>query len=388
MSDLEELVREELRARVAAAEAQHPQESAVALLRGLDRRISVTRMRRRWTGAALSAVAVAAAIALPLTLLPPAPTRLPSLGFGRHYMVPPTVPLSDPSLTPPGWTPLTYRDAQISVPSSWVVQGPLGSVCGVTTHGGVLFGRQYRPARLSGCRLPPTTVFVSAIPYRLAAGWGGPADQALTHRINGIPVARLPAAGRALSYAALSLGVEVTAVGPKAGQVIATLTRAPRSVALAPGRPFAVPSGWRRHHFGGIVFAAPSTWPVKRTSEWSNCLSRPVRPGELTLSTATEFGCRGGLASPVGLAGEQRPIAGMSVGAGRVAVQGATPGRYWRCIRLHGVRACTPREAAFVGVYLELILYLPGRPLPTVVDIGLAGTGATTRAILDSIKPR
>jgi hypothetical protein len=59
-----------------------------------------------------------------------------------------------------------------------------------------------------------------------------------------------------------------------------------------------------------------------------------------------------------------------------------------RCMRLHNVRACIPHEGAFVGVYLELVLYLPGRPLPTVVDIGLAGTGATTRAILDSIKPR
>jgi len=180
MSDLEELVREELRARVAAAEAQHPQESAVALLRGLDRRISVTRMRRRWTGAALSAVAVAAAIALPLTLLAPAPTLIPPAGGGKHGTPPHgTVPLSDPSLTPPGWTPLTYRDAQISVPSSWVVQGPLGSLCGVTTNGGVQFGRLYSPIGLSnlGCRLPPTTVFVSALrryPRRVPEEIGAP----------------------------------------------------------------------------------------------------------------------------------------------------------------------------------------------------------------------
>ena len=376
MNDLEELVREELRARVAAAEAENPAEPGAALLRGMDRRISVTRMRRRRTGAALSAVAVAAAIALPLTLLAPDPALIHSAGHGWHR----TVPLSDPSLTPPGWTPLTYRDAQISVPSSWVVQGPLGSVCGVSTHGGVLFGRQYRSARLNGCRLPPTTVFVSTLrqyPRMLPA-----------QRLNGIPVTRLPGERGALSYAVPSLGVKVTAVGPKARQVIVTLTRAPRSVALAPGRPFAVPSSWRWHRFGGIVFAAPGAWPIKRTSEWSNCLGRPVRPGVLTLSTATKFGCRGPLVSLSGLAGQQRPVAGMSVGAGRVAVEGATPGRYWRCMRLHGVRACTPNDAAFGGVYLELILYLPGRPLPTVVDIGLAGTGAATRAILDSIKPR
>jgi hypothetical protein len=376
MSDLEELVREEFRARVAAAEAQHPPESAAALMCGLDRRISAARLRRRWTAAALSAVAVAAAMVLPLTLLAPARPRIPAVVRERHN----AVPLSDPSLTPPGWTPLTYRDAQVSVPSSWVVQGSAGSVCWVTTNGGVLFGRQSRQARPNGCRLPPTTVFVSAIPYRSARG--------LTQHINGIPVRRLSAARGELSFAAPSLGVEVTAVGPKARQVIATLTRSPRSVALAPGRAFPVPSGWRWHQFGGIVFAAPRAWPVKRTSEWSNCLSRPVRPGVLTLSTATEFGCHGGLASLIGLAREQGPLAGMSVGAGRVAADDATPGQYLRCMRLHNVRACIPHEGAFVGVYLELVLYLPGRPLPTVVDIGLAGTGATTRAILDSIKPR
>src|SRR5262249_45727027 len=191
----------------------------------------------------------------------------------------------------------------------------------------------------------PTPVFVSTL--------GQHPRMPPAQRINGIPVIRQQEARRALSYAVPSLGVDVTAVGPKAAQVIETLTRAPRSVALAPGRPFAVPSGWRWHRFGGIVFAAPGAWPIKRTSEWSNCLGRPVRPGVLTLSTATKFGCRGPLVSLSGLAGQQRPVAGMSVGAGRVAVEGATPGRYWRCMRLHGVRACTPNDAAFGGVYLE-----------------------------------
>jgi hypothetical protein len=376
MSDLEELIRDELRARVAAAEAEHTDELAPALMRGLDRRISVTRLRRRWTGAALSAVAVAAAIALSLTLLAPAPLIIP-VGGGKHS----AVPLSDPLLTPPGWTALTFRDAQISVPSSWVVQGRRGSICGVTAGGGVVLGRQY-PVRLGrvGCRLPPTTVSVSAIRQMPRM----PPRQ----RLNGIPVIRQPTVRGALSYVAPSLLVEVTAVGPKASQVIATLTRAPRSVALAPGPAFAVPSGWRWHDFGGIVFATPGAWRVKRTRVWGNCISRPVQRGMLTLSTAAEFGCHGGLVSLSGLAGQQAPLTGMSVGAGRIAAAYATPGRYWHCIRLHGVRACIPNEGASAGVYLELLLYLPGRQLPTVVDIGLAGTGATTRTILDSIKPR
>ena len=380
MNDLEDLVREELRARAEAADAEHPAEPAAALLGAMDRRIRAARLRRRWTAAAFSGAAIAAAVTLPLALLSPGvPPSIRSVRPGGHG----TVPLSDPALTPPGWTPLTYRDAQISVPSSWVVQGPLGSVCGATTHGGVLFGRVYRPG-LSGCQLsaglvPPTTVFVS--PLRQMP------RRAPIQRINGIPVTRLPNLRGTLSYVVPSLRVQVTAVGPEARQVIGTLTRSPRAVALAPGRAFAVPSGWRWHHFGGINFAAPGVWRVQRTSSWDNCFSRPVRSGVLTLSTATEFGCHGGLASLSGLARDWAPVDGMAVGAGRVAADAATPGQYWRCIHVHGVRACIPHEGVSIGAYLELIMKLPGRHVPTVIDIGLAGTGATTRTILDSIRP-
>ena len=333
-------------------------------------------MRRRWTASALSAVAVATAVVVPLALLGPraAPVRLARQG--GHG----TVPLSDPSLTPPGWTPLTYRDAQISVPSSWVVQPAQGSICGVTTNGAVHLGRRYNPARLSrsGCQLPPTTVFVSAIPYRPAP--------VLTRRINGIPVGRLPSVRGAVSYAVPSLGVEVTAVGPKAGLVIETLTRSPRSVALAAGRAFPVPRGWRWHHFGGIVFAAPRAWRIQRTDRWGNCFGRFVLAGTLRLSTARVFGCRGGLASPTGLA-EFRPVAGMTVGTGRLVNGDARDAAYSRCTQLRGMRECVQKQGTVTGVFLALMLFRHGRPGPTEVDIGLAGTGAIARTIFDSIRP-
>lgn len=384
MNDIEDLVRQELRARVAAAEAAaaggQPTGQRTALLGELDRRIRRARLRRRWTAALLSATAFAAAIVLPLTLLTPGATT----GSGPSMSTAPRapVPLSDPSLTPSGWSPLTYRDAQVSVPSSWVVQEPLGSLCGVTTGGGVLLGRKFRPAELNGagCRLPATSVSMSPIPWV--------PRPVMRQRINGIPVGRLPAASGSLSYAVPVLGVEVTATGPKASQVLATLTRSPASVVLAPGPAFAVPRGWRWHDFGGIRFATPGAWRLARSDRWGSCDSRPVEPGTLLLSTATTFGCRGGMEMIPPLARSWAPTSGVTVGAGRLATADATPGVYRRCIRLRGMRTCIPHEGMQVGEFLILVAYPRGRPGPTLVEIGLAGNGATARTIFDSIRPR
>src|SRR5262249_56734418 len=115
-------------------------------------------------------------------------------------------------------------------------------------------------------------------------------------RINGIPVTRLPNLRGTLSYLVPSLRVQVTAVGPEARQVIGTLTRSPRAVALAPGRAFAVPSGWRWHHFGGINFAAPGAWRGPRARALGNWLRRPGRAGGVPRPTATQIGCPSGRA--------------------------------------------------------------------------------------------
>jgi hypothetical protein len=131
-------VREELRARVAAAEAaaagEQPSGQPVVLIGQLGRRIRRARLRRRWTASALSAVAIAAAVAVPLALLSPGHPRINPLLIGPHAIG----PLSDPSLTPPGWAPVADGAAQISVPADWQVA--TRPVCGRAVPGYVILG--------------------------------------------------------------------------------------------------------------------------------------------------------------------------------------------------------------------------------------------------------
>lgn len=206
-------------------------------------------------------------------------------------------------------------------------------------------------------------------------------------QINGIPVVRVSDA----TLAVPSLGVEVTAIGPKALQVLATLTRSVQSVVLAPGPTSRVPPDWRWYHIGGISFAVPGTWSMRRTDTWGDCaVGRPPTTfsGILLLSTATKScGTMGGLA---GLAGNWAQALGVSVGYSPLATAEVTDGSPLHCIRLAGLRACIPAysDSGSSGNPLMLAVY-PRRPQsqPVIMQIGLAGTGSIARMILHSIRP-
>ena len=83
--------------------------------------------------------------------------------------------------------------------------------------------------------------------------------------INGISVYPYAAAPQG-SYLVPSLRVEVTVDGLLAQQVLHTLTRSPRAVALARGPAPSVPSSWRSVTFARLRFSVPANWPVDRTS--------------------------------------------------------------------------------------------------------------------------
>ena len=78
------------------------------------------------------------------------------------------------------------------------------------------------------------------------------------------------------------------------------------------------------------------------------------------------------------------------IGAGPLALSGAEAGINGHCRILHGLRACIEAfsDSGSDGNPLTLVLYRPGHHALAIVDIGLAGTGAIPRTVLDSIRPR
>jgi len=375
MNDIEDLVRAEMRARVAAAERaaadQRPGGESATLLRDLARRIRRARIRRRLTASAMSAVAFAAAVTLPLALLSSGRAARP--GPVKPGAVPPT-----DTATPRGWARLANGDAQISAPSDWRVSTRV--VCDRTVSGYVVLGNASTSliVRNPRCRQAPNMAAILLEPRNRSHPVGS------TDVINGIPVVRVPAQPGFLSYVVPTLHVLVAARGPLASRVLATLARSPLSVVLASGPEFPVPPHWRWHHFGGIRFAAPASWRVERSTIWGNCRGAySMNPRTVQLSTARKVsGLRCALTPDV--MGPGTLHQGVIVGAGRAARMDSS--RFDGCRKLHGVRACYSASIYQEGL-LDVAVFVHGRHQPTVVQIGLAGNGVTARTIFGSIGP-
>jgi hypothetical protein len=373
MNDLEDLVRQELRAHVDAAEARQADEPPSVLLGALDRRIRRARLRRRWTASALSAGVIAAAITLPLALLSPGTRPLPSMA-----LQPASVPLSDTAATPRGWAPVAFGNVQISVPPDWLVG--YRPVCGRVGRGYVVLGTAATSLKVRNPRCKQASN-MAAIQV-LQAGQGQTHGQA--GEINGIHVLPAPPVVHGdISLYVPALDALVTARGPLANKVVGTLTRSASSVVLMDGPHFPVPNHWRWHDFGGIRFATPAPWRTIKSRIWYPCWWVISSTDAVKLINATRtarFICP----PPPFMADAMRPRHGVVVGVGRYMTLHRPPGH--RCRSLHGLRACFAMPGP--GSPLALAVYVPGRHKPTVVEIGLAGNGLEARTIFESIQPR
>jgi hypothetical protein len=365
MNDVEELLRAELRARVAAAEADR--EPAV-LLTGLEQQFRWTRLRRRWTGAALSAAAVAAAIAVPLALSSPAvPSRLGGITPGR------AVPLSDTGVTPKGWAPVAYGNAQISVPSDWRVASR--PVCGSASHGYVVVGTTATSlvVRNPRCKQAANMVAIQVLPK------GQGQTRRRTGQINGIPLLGVrPLVRGSATFLAPTLHVLITARGPLANKVLGTLTRSPLSVVLAPGPRFPVPRSWRWHEFRGIRFPAPGGWALVRNGHWG-CSPASAQDAVILIPSANFRRPRCPAVLPT--AGQMTGHVGVLAAAGPYLSEGTR--QFDACTLRHRVRLCYSEPS--LGV-LDLAVFVLGRQRATTVNIGLAGDGVVGRTIFDSVR--
>ncbi len=303
------------------------------------------------------------------------------------------LPAVDLSATPAGWVPVTFGDAQVSVPASFTVFYPGWNACEVaSTRNGVAFWN-LPFAGLTHCHRPPglnsgNTTVLMAPPETNASQASG---DTIRQRVNGLWVYTAGARvhGGWEVYLVPEFGrLTVAAYGSLARRILGTITWSPRPVVLASGPAPTVPSSWQWVLFAGLRFSVPAGWRTYRTPMWSGlelCGIRPVVPvaDSITLSTDVWHGmgvCPTDEGQP---RGAQQPSNGVLLDSGLSPLLVAGPFAK-RCLDLHGLKVCPATSPAYS--ILVLSVTVPGHRQPVFVSIGLAGNGMVARTILYSLR--
>jgi hypothetical protein len=302
---------------------------------------------------------------------------------GRTTAVPRLTVAVDTAATPLGWSPVAYGNAQVSVPSNWVI----GLYeCDFLSSGGTVWLDTPRPFRpVEGCAPGTNDNAVSIRPETVAPAGARRAS------VNGITVFWTGDE----SYAVPSLSVEVSTFGPMAGRILRTLSRSPEAVALAPGPAPVVPSSWHRVSYGGVSLAVPSVWLNTNETEWSAGVCSPVVAPDYADSVLFVSGtsmspdhlCAAPQEPPVP---EVQPVDGVAIDPGPYGpIQGDSD--FASCLTIHGLPAC-PVTYDYYGA-IVLSVRVPANPVPAgvethrvAVEIGLAGNGMVARTILYSMR--
>jgi hypothetical protein len=219
----------------------------------------------------------------------------------------------------------------------------------------------------------------------------GQVPQGIRHRrptavINGIPVYSLPSGKGSVLYLVPELGVRAGARGRLAPRVLATLTRSPLSVVRRRGPAAPVPASWTWRQFGGVRFATPRSWSLQRENQWATCGTGLV-PRTLLLVDATKpplyLPCPYRI--PAATAFQAQP--GLTVVTGKYATLSVGQ-NYASCQPRRGVRICLSTVTGQGGFLSGVLIFSVSRPqhTPTFFLLGLSGTGASARAIFDSIR--
>ena len=283
------------------------------------------------------------------------------------------LPAIDLSATPAGWVPVADGDVQVSVPATWwVFYNSPGCPTG-SPPGEVLVNSQLAncPGETVGDHGPKNVVGLTLL-AELGSGY--------KHRsvINGFSV--YDDLG---TYFVPSLRLQFGVSGPLAQRVLHTLSRSPRTVALASGPVPAVPSSWRSVAFAGLRFSVPAGWRTYRWVDVGICSGNGSTLGgdmvSLTNGTHLSTACQ----QPVELPIVRQPGNGVQVDVdpSPLLVTGTFS---TNCLSLHGLTACPATSPGYSILVLKVTV--PGRSKPVYVSIGLAGNGMIARTILYSLR--
>jgi len=342
------------------------------------------RMRHGWRAAI--GIALAVAILVPVSAAVAAAHSTPAAARTAAAVSPvrqAAGSLSGRSGAPAGWAPVPFRNAQLLVPGSWLVESPGQELCGFSESGIIFAGARPEIPNGLGCSLPASVAWI------VPAGHIRPG---IRHRrptavINGIPVYRLRSGKGSVLYLVPELGVRVGARGPKARRVLATLTRSPLWAVLRPGAASVVPASWTWRRVAGIRFATPRSWELLRAHQWATCGTGLV-PGSLSLIDATKpplyLPCP--FQVPTATAEQAQP--GLTVVTGKYAARSVGQS-YVRCQVRHGSRICLSAATGQGGILGGVLIFSVSPPHRRAVAyflLGLSGSGGGARAIFDSIR--
>jgi hypothetical protein len=291
--------------------------------------------------------------------------------------------LTEASRTPAGFAPVTYRDAQLSVPRMWLVESPGQFSCVIRAPGLIFAGAEPKFPAGTGCHLTASLAWIRPaghIPPGLR-------HQPPTTVINGIPVYRLHSAHGSVLYLAPKLGVRVGARGKLARRVLRTLTWSPLAAVLRHGPAAQVPASWIRHRFGGIGFSVPASWQVLHQKQWATCGTGLV-PGSLLLIDAVKpplaLPCP--LLIPTAVSVQAQP--GLTVVTGKYAARSVAE-KFPDCRLRHGAEVCLSSVTGQGGLTGGVLIFSVSRPdqrARTFFLLGLPGSGASPRAVFDSVR--
>ena len=278
---------------------------------------------------------------------------------------------------------MPYRRAQLSVPGSWLVQIPGQFWCGPRSRGMIFPGGRPVVPKDAGCGLTASLAWIRP---------AGPIPPGIRHRrpaavIHGLPVYRLPAGPGSVQYLVPELGVRAGARGALARRVLDTLTRSPLAAVLGRGPAGPVPARGVWHRSGGVRFATPRSWNLRRERQWATCGTGLV-PGRLLLIDATRPPARLPCPAPFPTAAAEQARPGLTVVTGRYAAT-SVGADFASCQVRQGVRICRSSVTGQGGFSSGVLIFSasgPHRQPAAFFLLGLSGTGARARLVLGSVE--